>query len=60
MNPPRVYMYVFLILNPPPTSLPISSLWVIPHPKKKKLMFIARNERPALVQTLYESTGHVV
>ena len=27
MNPPLVYMY---ILNPPPTSFPVPSLWVIP------------------------------
>ena len=28
INPPRVY--TFAILHPPPTSLPIQSLWVIP------------------------------
>ena len=29
MNPPQVYM-CFPILNPPPSSLPIPSLWVVP------------------------------
>ena len=31
MNPPRVYMCS--IPNPPPSSLPVPSLWVVPqHP----------------------------
>ena len=29
MNPPQVYM-CFPILNPPPSSLPTPSLWVVP------------------------------